>query len=122
MIIWLTSVVADVWVLGYHIAERPHPKFLLPTPRLVSINAHAFSGASECITGMYLFVFQRGAAGRKVTMTILLCFSMIHMVTALYQCQIVFGVRKVMVPASVWLASWRANLRSISSHIHACVV
>ena len=68
MIIWLTSVVADVWVLGYHIAERPHPKFLLRAPRLASINAHTFSGASECITGIFLFGFQRGAAGRAIIM------------------------------------------------------
>ena len=64
-----------------------------------TVQVHCFSGASECITGVFLFGFQRGAAGRAAVMALLLCFSMLHILTALSQCSIVFGVRKVMVPA-----------------------
>ena len=99
MVLWLFSIVADVWVLGYHIAEMPHPKFRLRLPRLISIDTHAFSGASECITGVFLFGFQRGSEGRRFLMQLLLLFSALHITTAIYQSRIVFGVRKIMVPA-----------------------
>ena len=67
--------------------------------RRLSINIHAYSGACECITGVFLFGFQRGAEGRAVIMSALLGFSMLHIVTAMYQSPSVFGIRKIMVPA-----------------------
>ena len=85
MVIWLASILADVLVLAYHIAEVPHPKFSLRVSRTVCINMHAFSGAAECITGVFLFGYQRGAQGRAVIMVIMLLFSLVHLITAMLQ-------------------------------------
>ena len=53
IIIWVVSMVADVFVIGYHVKNRPHPKFTTTSPRMVSITIHSMSGAGECVAGLW---------------------------------------------------------------------
>jgi hypothetical protein len=97
--LWVVSMIADIFVIGYHVRNRPHPKFMLTKKRVVSITFHALSGSGECMTGLWV-AFLKGDE-RIAMMYYMLVFSLVHIVTAMLQTDIVFGAKKVMIPAYV---------------------
>ncbi len=99
LVLWILSLIADVFVIWYHVSHTQHPKWT--TTKVVynvSLIAHIISGSTECILGPFIFFLAPGNA-RLVLMVFFLTMSMVHMVTAVFQTPRVFGQRKVMVPA-----------------------
>jgi len=96
LLLWIISMIADVGVLYYHITNPPHPKFLLTKKRSISITMHALSGASECLTGLWVVFL---VAEQRVAMIWYMSFfAIIHVLTAALQTEMVFGAKQVMVP------------------------
>lgn len=96
IIIWVVSMVADVFVIGYHVKNRPHPKFTTTSPRMVSITIHSMSGAGECVAGLWT-AFLVGDQ-RLAMIYYMSIFSLFHILTAVFQTDIVFGAKKIMIP------------------------
>ncbi len=94
--IWVISMVADVFVIWYHVRNRPHPKFMMTARRTVTITIHAIAGAGECMAGIWV-AFLVGDQ-RSAMILYMSFFSICHIVTAVLQHDIVFGAKKVMIP------------------------
>jgi hypothetical protein len=96
IIIWMISLSADVCVILYHVKNRPHPKFMMTTSRLVSITIHAIAGSGECMAGLWS-AFLVGDQ-RLAMINYMSVFSLFHILTAIFQTDIVFGAKKIMIP------------------------
>ena len=96
-LLWLLSMMADTGVICFHIRHRPHPKFTLSGYRLFTITCHALGGTFECISG--LFVFFLTGETRLAMIYFMSFFSWLHIITAVLQTSIVFGTKKIMIPA-----------------------
>ena len=84
----------------YHVANPPHPKFLLVPKRWLSIRLHLLTGITEIFAstaGIYI----ANVNGRSIDVLAIWAAraGIIHALTAFYQTQLVFGAKIIMHPA-----------------------
>lgn len=82
-----------------HLYYPAHPKFSLTRRNRISINMHVMSGAAECLTGGFIILSEGRERVRLVYYMAI--FSLVHVTTAIYQTPIVFGTRRLMIPAYI---------------------
>jgi Ca2+-binding EF-hand superfamily protein len=98
LFIALLSLLCDVGVLWFHWTRPPHPKFLMRTPRIISIKLHVLSGTVEILCGAAAW-FVPDSSWLVAGQCLASCF---HVATAIYQTPIVFGMQAFMIPAYMY--------------------
>lgn len=98
-ILAVASVISNFFVLFYHYTVPPHPKFLLLTPRKISIRVHVISGSIELFCGIVAMLSSNPAPFA----TIMAIAAFFHVGAASYQTPIVFGAKAIMHPLYIFI-------------------
>eukprot|EP01111_Echinosteliopsis_oligospora_P010327 TRINITY_DN3188_c0_g1_i2.p1 TRINITY_DN3188_c0_g1~~TRINITY_DN3188_c0_g1_i2.p1 ORF type:complete len:514 (-),score=77.12 TRINITY_DN3188_c0_g1_i2:31-1536(-) len=95
------SVFFDIFVVYFHLANPPHPKFVMVTKRKISIYTHLFSGITEIVSGIVAFTVADQTIQRTAAIALALA-SITHSLTAYYQTGVVFGAKGIMTPGYIY--------------------
>jgi hypothetical protein len=89
------SLIADYFVLTWHLTTPVHPKFCLTVWRKVSLGVHILSGSIEIFCMATAFF-----SPQPIEWELVACFAAFlgHIPTAIYQWRNVFGVKVLMIP------------------------
>jgi hypothetical protein len=114
IILAFCSLFWDIFVIYYHMANPPHPKFRLRPSRRLSIYVHVFAGLAEIVASVVSFAIYSGdvtkgtSNNRTLVVYIHVFCSLTHAITAAYQTPQVFGMKVIMVPAYSIVVFWKA--------------
>jgi hypothetical protein len=87
-------------IIFYHVANPPHPKFLLLPKRWLCIRLHLLTGIIEiCSSVAGLVAYNAYGASVAPYARVAAPAGIVHALTALYQTQLVFGAKIIMRPA-----------------------
>jgi len=95
------SLVFDVFVVYYHLANPPHPKFVMAIWRKLSIYTHLISGIVEIVIGSVAFFAADQTLQQGATLVMSIA-SITHALTAYYQTAVVFGAKGIMTPGYLY--------------------
>jgi Ca2+-binding EF-hand superfamily protein len=98
LLIAAMSLMCDIGVLYYHWTRPAHPKFLMRKPRMAAIRVHVISGTIEIVCGTAAWF----AHDPSFLVNGQIVAALFHILTAIYQTPIVFGMQAIMVPAYIY--------------------
>jgi Ca2+-binding EF-hand superfamily protein len=104
IIVSCASLVGDTFIVTAHLIVPPHPKFCLRRVRKFFIILHVVSGIHEIAFGILVFF----SATPRLAVYGMWIADVGHMVSAIAQVPVLFGIKEVMVPAYAWCIVYKA--------------
>ena len=108
--IGIISILLNIYIIYYHWARPPHPKYIMLPKRRLSMACHVIGGTSEVIVGAVAwYCLYTGNSllidGASWAAIMVACVFILHGPSSLFQTPGVFGAKGVMVPAYIGIST-----------------